>query len=443
MPKNDSYGLAVSSSGAAFKAWRKGFQASLSFDASGIPELSQAVELDPNFALAHAMLARQQVIHGMRQLGHQSLATALQLLTHTNARETSQIEITANAMRNEASALPLALEHLTQWPLDVFVFGQIVGPFGLFAFSGRQDWQQECLNLLEQYSKKFPSDDWWFLSSQAFALAETGNLQIAERVAEQAWEIAHNGTCAHSLSHVHFEQCALHEGIAFIDHWITKHEGARSDMRHHLMWHQALFNMELGNTSSKSMTQLYLQELDPKVSDPLPLSTYSDNASLLWHCALNEFSMPQQFHQTTHAYGQQHFAQPGFPFADMHTIVITALLEDDQLIEQLTLNLEQIEDQNNRRLLSTLLAGVSAFVKGKYSESAETLKTILVDSICLGGSNPQRRIVEETYLQACLRANKKDAAISVLCQRLQSRASPFDSRLLERLEIANTAGDST
>ena len=433
MPCFDHYGLEISSSGPAVDTWQAGLDASLAFDQSGIIELSEAVRLEPDFALAHVLLARQQMIYGQWQQGQQSLAMALSLSTKVSKREASQIDVTAKASSGDPKSLALAKAHLSQWPTDVFVFAQIVGPFGLLAFSGQSNWREQCLALLEQYATKFPANDWWFLSTLAFALAETGDLLNAENVAEHAWDIAKKGTCAHSLSHVHFELGALETGIEYINHWANECGGTKSDMCHHLRWHEALFNLELGNSDAGFMQTVYRQYLDPKVSDPMPLSTYSDNASLLWRCALSDYQVPAQFISATVSYGKQHFADVGFAFADIHTIVITALSKDKAVQNELLEKLYRLEDFQVKNLLVQLHNGMSAFANGDFTQSASLLKGTLDKSVGLGGSNPQRRIVEESYLAACMNAGDKESAIALLEQRLTKRPSPFDEKLLATL----------
>lgn len=428
----DPYGLKVSSSGPAFDAWLSGLDASLAFDKSGITELENAVSLDPDFALAYATLARQQFNYGFQQEARSSLDKALAVTDSITAREASQVNVAEAAMRYNPKALEIARAHLEEWPTDVFVFSHIVGPFGLLAFSGRQNWRSECVDVLEHYRHHWPEDDWWFLATLAFSLAETGSLDQAEIAAQRALQIRPTGNCAHSMSHVHFEQEAADTAYAFLDQWISRH-GRNSDMRHHLIWHTALLDLEEGKASHESMLDLYRRELDPKVSDPQPLTTFSDNAAILWRCAAHGMPLPQEFAIDTFEYGERHYPAVGFPFADIHKIISSILTHPQDPGEELLNQLGQLEDRKTADLMTGLWQGFTAFAGEDYSAAVDWLQPLLTETVRLGGSNPQRRIVEETYFAACTRSGKTTSAVELLRNRLAARTTRHDQQLLAQL----------
>jgi len=268
---HDKYGMGVSANGNAVAVWRDGLEAGLSLDASGIPELQAAVELAPDFALAHTSLARQQMQYGMRAEALQSLTNAIDLYHLVSEREASQIVVLASTMEHKSNALELALAHLEQWPLDIFVFSLVVGPFGLLALSEQPCWRTGCLALLEKYRSVWPSNDWWYLSALGYALAECEQLDEAYDLATQAWQAKPTGNCAHTLSHVLHAQGDEKRGQDFLQEWLLQHRQETeyaSDMRHHLAWHQALHGLQHGTATQQWMTQLYELEFDPKISAP-------------------------------------------------------------------------------------------------------------------------------------------------------------------------------
>jgi hypothetical protein len=69
--------------------------------------------------------------------------------------------------------------------------------------------------------------------------------------------------------------------------------------------------------------------------------------------------------------------------------------------------------------------GIAAFASERYAEVIAVLEPVLDDNPLIGGSNPQRRIVEETYLEACLRHGENDRALAVLDRRNRP-SSAFD-----------------
>jgi hypothetical protein len=290
----------------------------------------------------------------------------------------------------------MALTHIDQWPLDRFVFSLVVGPFGLLAFSQQRDWRENCLSLIQHYQQKWPHDDWWYLSALAFSQAECGFLQVSEETALNAWQQLPNGNCAHTLSHVYKEQNNSKAGSEFLRSWLAD-QGTRSDMRHHLAWHLALLDLESGNADKTSLEKLFREEFDSRVSDPMPLTTYSDNASILWRCGLNKTPLDLAFVEQTLDYGKQAFPGLGFSFVDMHRILLTALSGRDEEVISLR---SEIRQQLQPNLLHDLLNGALAFTEGNYATVRHYLEPVLNDTVLLGGSNPQRAVVLETYKAA-------------------------------------------
>jgi hypothetical protein len=393
---NDLYDMPVSNSGAALDIWQAGLHCADTFDASGIAELSQAVKLEANFALAHAALAKQQLFHGFGDDSKNSLAAAQALIGEVTDREASLINVLTATMNFQENALPMALAHIDRWPLDRFVFSLIVGPFGLLAFSQQADWREHCLALLLHYQKYWPANDWWFLSALAFSKAECGATADGEDLALRAWAQSANGNCAHSLSHVYKEQNDTAKGVEFLTTWLHDHQ-TNSDMRHHLVWHLALLNLESGSADQVEMQRLYQDEFDSSISDPMPLTTYSDNASILWRCALHNMPLDSSFVEQTLDYGKHHYPNLGFGFVDMHRVLLTALSGREQDVTSLR---AEILRQAHPHYLQNLLNGTLAFVEGDFDKVKLYLEPVLNDTVLLGGSNPQRGVVLETFIAA-------------------------------------------
>lgn len=401
----DLYGLEVSAAGPAVDAWQEGLLAGFSFDQSGIEQHSKALELAPDFALGHATLARQLQIHGQREAAHESLATACSLDAHANEREASQINVIRASMQFQADTLDLALAHIERWPLDITVFSMVIGPFGLLAFSGRETWREDSLALQQKHRQAWPSEDWWYQSALGFALAEAAGpdsdsqLGAALEEAERAWQIKATGNCAHTLSHVFHERSEVDECRAFLKGWCADY-GQSSDMRHHLIWHDTLYELDSGQADSTAMTALYQEEFDPAVADPMPLTTFSDNASFLWRCCLHGAPLDSRFAEQMLTYAKKHFPSLEFGFAAVHRILITALLGSDTELSALTTAIDDLESNRNAGYFEQVLAGAVAFTQGEFENSQAIFAPLVGPTLLIGGSNPQRAIVQQSYERA-------------------------------------------
>lgn len=428
----DSYDLEVTCSGdAAMQAYLAGIECSLRFDQPGIRELTEAVTHDDEFALAHAALGRQLLIHGFRKESRAHLQQAMVLKDRVTPREQAAIEVIDRAARSDSQALELAKTHVEVFPQDIFVLAHLLGPFGLLAFSGSPDWPVQNLALLQATMPACREDDWWLITTRGFFLAETGNLTEARKECERAWSIDENGNCAHSLVHLHFEVGALDEGRRFINDWVSAY-GDKSDMRHHLIWHLAFLDLESG-VDPDEIFSFYARELDARVSDPMPLTTLSDNAAFLWRCHLSGRSASSEINKDVLDYAETHYRHCGFCFADVHRAMVTALQPTDEPHRNLLKKLHDVAEKRGTRVACSLekfAAGFGAFANRDFDEAVELLGPALSDSVLLGGSNPQRRVIEDTYLEACMRTEQYDKASAILRGR-NRKSSVFDTKLLE------------
>ena len=75
--------------------------------------------------------------------------------------------------------------------------------------------------------------------------------------------------------------------------------------------------------------------------------------------------------------------------------------------------------------------GIAAFADERYEQVISILEPVLDDNPLIGGSNPQRRIMEETCLEACLRSGENDMALAILDQRNRT-SSVFDKEQRKR-----------
>ena len=434
----DQYDLEVSCSGdAAMQAYLSGIECSLRFDQPGITELTEAVAQDEEFALAHAALGRQLFTHGYRSESSAHFKIALSLQDRVTQREQDAIRVSEAAARADPRAIAMARSHVAAWPQDIFVLAHLLGPFGLLAFSGTPDWRAENIALLDETESAYPSDDWWHITTRGFFGAEQGHLEQARRDCERAWSISENANCAHSMAHFHFEAGFLDEGRAFIKEWVEKY-GAQSDMRHHLVWHLSLLDLD-GGVDPSQIFELYDRELDPGVNDPTPLETLCDNASFLWRCHLAGQEIPATVREEMLRYAESSFGTCGFAFADSHRAMVAALHPDDGKLDDLVQQLRDVAKESGTRAAECVrqyAEAFGAFANNAYEDAVAMLEPVLADSILIGGSNPQRRIVEDTYLEACMRTTRYTQARKVLHAR-NRKSSVFDSRLLDKISEAS------
>jgi hypothetical protein len=217
MAEVDSRGLPISTNSTqAAAGYRTGVDLLLSAWPGAEEPLRQAIDLDPEFALAHAALARLQAIKGQPVETRASIARAQEFVTRNGSpREINHVSILSLAVIGQsAKALESALAHLDKWPRDVLILSLPLGAFGLFAFSGMADHDQARVDLCEKVADRYDADDWWFLTYHGWSHAENGAVTKGRDLAQRGLERRRaNANAAHAVAHAMFEQGAAQEAL--------------------------------------------------------------------------------------------------------------------------------------------------------------------------------------------------------------------------------------
>ena len=207
-----------------------------------------ATREDPDLAIGHALQGLIHGIWGRREAANAAMARALALAGRMSAREASLLELVDHIVRGRGhAALAWMLLHLRQFPSDLLALTPAVGAYGLFAFSGRADHNEQRLSLLDELERHYPPDFPWLLANRGWTRIELGaaqeGLEMALRAIELRPENAHN---AHIVAHGFHEAGRFADYLAFVAAWLP---GYSEDglMWGHLQWHAALAELGLGD----------------------------------------------------------------------------------------------------------------------------------------------------------------------------------------------------
>ncbi|MFJ4443448.1 tetratricopeptide repeat protein [Pseudomonas sp. NPDC089422] len=442
MFSSDSRGLELSTTSvAAVVAYRSGVDLLLSLWPGAADALRQATEFDPDFALAHAALARQYAIAAQMSEAKTTIAHAKLLVErHGTARERSHVNALFLAINSAGpKALAAVVEHISSWPRDILIFGLPLGAFGLFAFSGMADHDQARVDYCERHARHFADSDWWFLTYRGWSHAENGNVHYGRALTEQALEHRReNANAAHAFAHVLHESGASSEALTFISAWLPSYD--QSAILHgHIAWHGALSALEEGD--SELAIGWYDRHVAPNVSAGTPVNIVSDSASFLWRLQAYGHEVPSGRWQEAADYASNYFQQPGFPFADLHMSMIAAATENSAALDQRIHKLESLVQHESLPagpVAPALCRAMQAFAIGDYSVCAELLERFAGEVVRLGGSGAQREIVEDTLFLSLVHQGETEKARLLLDKRLHRRHSTKDIQWMKRLSLLQT-----
>lgn len=434
---SDDRGLFLSTtSEAAVEAYRTGVDLMLSLWTGATQALRKAIVFDPEFALAHAALARQYAISAQTTEAKATIAKAEKLVERQGTeREISHVQTLSLAINGKSQkALSAALEHIDRWPRDILILGLPLGAFGLFAFSGMHDHDQARVTLCERYAAHFNAADWWFLTYRGWSHTENGNVSYGRSLTELALEQrGNNANAAHALVHAFHESGASDETQAFLGDWLPGYD-RKAILHGHIAWHGALAALEQGN--AELAIDSYIRHVAPSVSAGTPINIVSDSASLLWRLEAYGHEVPAGRWRETADYAASYFQQPGFAFADFHLAMIAAATGDTEAMEQRVQTLERLSLENALpagHVVPALCRSLEAFARKDYHACTQLLERFAGEAVRIGGSGAQREIVEDTLLVSLMSQGLVSKAQSLLNKRLDRRPSTRDTLWLQRL----------
>jgi tetratricopeptide (TPR) repeat protein len=438
----DRYGLPLTTSSTrAAEHFIEGLDLLLEQNFGPEVQFTQAIEADPEFALAHSALAYMWHLRAQVAEARACVQQAQALATGVSRREQQQIEAIALFVHGQgARSYALIREHLAVYPRDMLMIRLAQRLFVLgCSGAGVASFPAALLVLMQSVAAAY-GDDWAFLGQYAFAYHETGHLEEARRLAERSLTLRPtNAIAAHSVAHVFFETGDAVSGGAFLETWLQGFD-PRAPYHVHLSWHQALFELACGRY--QRALALYEADIRPAVVANLT-PALNDSAALLWRVYMYSGATPPFPPQEVRDLAAPAASRPGPAFRDAHAALAFAVVGDEvymgQMIDRLQ-GLAAAGDVLAGEVTLPLVQGIQAFAHGAYSEAVSYLEPLFVEPRLdqlsrIGGSHAQREVFEDTMLAAYLRAEQFDKAEAMLRARLQRRDSVRDLFWLGRAQV--------
>lgn len=415
----------TTSSQTACFTWDQVIEGALSHAARTPEHLAATLAADPNFALAHATkglmlmsLARRE----LRDAARQSLADAQAAATirPVTDRETAYIEALglwlSGAPRQAARRLDRAL---VDHPFDALTikFTQVIR-----FMCGEQD---EMLSSLEHIAPKFGENRplaGYVMGCYAFALEEKRFYPEAESAGRRAVELAPRDVWGrHAVAHVLEMTGRSQEGEAWLgDPSAWAHA---NNLRFHIAWHVALFMLERGALAQA--LELYDTSIrNERTNDYRDIANAS---SLLAQLEFRGVDVGDRWEELAEL-GQTRMFDRQLVFADLHyaLALIGAGRRDDA--ESIGMRLlddgaSQPGDVHTQTAKQGALVtfGLLALRERRFFEAARLLERARGSLTCIGGSNAQRDLFEQAYIESLIGCGAHERAASVLRERRAAR----------------------
>lgn len=352
---------------------------------------------DPDCALARIARARflQSVGRGAEARAEAQQAQAL--AAGLTDRERGHVDALASAVRGEGrTTLARITAHLDRFPADLFVLAPVAGVFGLFGFSGEAGREERLFQYLEA-RRSTHEDHWWFKASLAFALCETGRLDQASALIEEAWSLhPESANTAHIRAHIDYERADDARTLNWLEPWFESYD--RSGAMHcHLGWHLALARLRLGAfDSADEAYQRWVRAIDPETGQGAwgpPLNRVTDASSWLFRAQLRGLPVSSQTWQRVLSDARTAFPAPGVRFADVHLALCLAMAGDLDALEQWLAAI----DGPVAPVIHRAASGFKAIAQSRWDQAASALLQTLDAHEVLGGSRAQRDLLVEAW----------------------------------------------
>ncbi len=415
----DQYGLPLTASSAAGRLYVEGLGRILRVRSGAEALLTEAVTLDPDFALGHAALALLGVEWSVDVDVEKALDAAHRAAPKADERERRFVDVvTARVQEPGAGSAATLLAYIQAYPEDALAVSVAVPTI---AFGGATEIPAEAWALVDGLAPAY-GDDWWYRGLLAFVRQEQGDYAEAAHLADLALAAEPAaGHAVHARTHVYYESGDHRAGLTWLDGWIRSC-GARASHRAHFSWHAALHELALGDDRA-ALRRYGAQLAPPSVHGVRALV---DSASLLWRARITGAWDTIDIAPVLAAVPPALLTAPPTPFVALHAAVALAAAGDCAGLARLRRYAAAQPDQVFAATVAPLADALCDLVHGDPDRAADRLAA-LVGVERLGGSAAQREIVEETLILAASSAGRTEQVRTILQTRLNRRYSPRDA----------------
>ena len=377
----DFYGNQLTTTtGLARDSYDIGLRAFLSANYGALEAFSQAIEADPNFALAYLGLARALMSSGQVAEAKAALGKAKNLLEVVTDREKSHFLCCEIILLGEAKKARMAVQnHVSEWPRDAMIAQMSTSVFGLIGFSGEMGRETD---LLDYTTKLMPhyGEDWWMMSMHAILLCETGQTLKSMQLMVKALNLnPRNANAAHFFAHILYEENEVSAGRDYLAAWMPNYD-RRSLLHGHLSWHQALWALHDGDETS--MWEFVDSSVSQEKGSSMPINALTDTASIYYRAEVAGYNVSNERWLKLSEYAAEKFSNMGQSFADIHAALAHAMAGNKDYLSKLI--------DGNSGFAGDIVPAVAkawkAISENKWDKAKQELETASSEFERFGGS---------------------------------------------------------
>jgi tetratricopeptide (TPR) repeat protein len=379
-----------------------------------------AIAADPDCAMA-------QLLKGYMLMGAQSRNLLPIVAGHITKAESKPGGVQQRAKgwlvglkALHANELPQASrllgEHMSEWPLDLFVLKQLHQQT-LFWRGKSLDLRDSVLRVSHAWNKDVVGYG-NFLGMLGFGYEEAGDYEKAERCGRAALQYSPEDLWAvHTVAHVLEMQGRHKQGVEWIDYPLNAWDD-RTPLARHIWWHKALFLWDSGNY--EETLALYDSAVYPG-----PSTAYIDvqnAAALLWRLEMTGVDVGDRW-KVLAGQAEATMDDQLLAFTESH---VSAALAKAGRSEALARQRQHLAERADGKGWAAMLASevsipladaFAAYSMGDYDQACDGLLASREDWVRVGGSHAQRDLYNQILVDSAIKSGRRNLAESLLAER--------------------------
>lgn len=433
-----------SSSGEALRGWNTAAHAILTHGGTVAVALRGARDADPDCALLESLHGLVLLVAGRSELvaGARAAAARVALTRRAGGLDPRSTAFgDALALWLDGSAVRAA-ERLDAWcaaDANDAIAAKLSHQLRFMA-GDAAGMHRSAMARLRAMAADHPARG-YLLGCAAFAKEELGEFATAERLGREAVERnADDVWGIHAVAHVHEMTGRVHAGARWIE---AQHPGwgGCGNMRFHLWWHLALFELERGRHDR--VLALYDAAIRAERTDDF--RDIANAVSLLARLELDGIGVGRRWEELA-ALAAARVDDDAVVFARLHYLI--ALLRAGRGVEAgalvASMRLAAIRGESDMDRVArhpglALAKALQAFDAGRFADSALLFAAAAGRLALLGGSIAQRDLFERFALVATVKGARRDLAEGIIDRRRGARAGDLDAFARRHLDRATPA----
>lgn len=276
-------------------------------------------------------------------------------------------------------------------------------------------------------------------STACMGLEEVGDYGEAERIGRAATDLEPDDLWAvHSVAHVMEAEGRLGDGLDWMQRPARFWEG-RGPMKHHLLWHEALFIYQGG--AYDAVLDFYDARIEPDEKNSY--MEIANASSLLLRLEAAGVRCGERWQRLAER-ARQHIDSRGLTFADIHMLLTYGMAGDrdglahlDRSISAYAGHTTTNDAEASAKIALPVARAMGARHAGDFVQATRILNEARPDFIRMGGSHAQRDALDILLIDCAARSDDTSTARRLMNDYLERR--PGSVPMQERLAALEAA----